>query len=446
MQEVRGHGAAVRDIQHDASATLGPPFQNMSLRNISPRFGFAWDVQGNGKTAVRGGFAELYDIGVFGQALAIGVTGTPPFSSVSSVTQPATLILPLPFPASAIGKSLRTVDYRMQQPHVLDYNLAVERQLPGKIALTLAYAGSRGINIVQTVDGNPTVPQILPDGRQFWKGGDPRTNPHWDGMEFKTAGGNSWYNALQFGLIEQMSHGLQFQSSYSWSKVIDETQGQAGADNAASNIFGSDPSRRQVDRGVADFDVTQNWRFNAIYQMQQWFSGPKPLGAVLNGWRLSSILSLQTGYPFTPTLNSNRSRSVVNTGGGGIDRPDLVPGRNNGNIILGGPVQYFDPKAFALETPGFLGNAGRNILRGPGLANLDFSVVKAATIKRLGEGGRLEFRAEFFNILNHANFGQPNRTVFAGTAATEAPLATAGVINNTATPSRQIQLALKLLF
>ncbi len=443
--ETKGHGSALRDVQHDAAPTLGEPFRNMSLKNFSPRFGFAWDVKGDGKTAVRGGFALLYDIGVFGQALSIGGTGTPPFSTLSSA-RPSTFVLPLVYPPGSVGKTVRTVDYLMQQPHMLDYNIAIERQLPARIGLALAYAGSRGINIMKTTDGNPTVPQTLPDGRHFWPVNAPRTNPNWDGMEFKTAGSDSWYNSLQFGLTKAVGHGLQFQSSYSWAKVIDTTQGQAGADNAASNIFGSDPSRTQTDRAVADFDITHNWRFNTTYQLPGLVNGGKAIRALLNGWRMSSIVSMQTGYPFTPSLNSNRSRSVVNTGGGGIDRPDLLPGRNNGNIILGGPVRYFDPTAFALEPAGFLGNAGRNILRGPGLANFDFSLVKDTAIPMMGESGRLEFRAEFFNLLNHANFGMPNRTVFAGTQNTEAPLATAGVINSTSTAPRQVQFALKLLF
>ena len=444
-RETHGLEAALRDVQHDAKTTLGPVFQNMSLRNFSPRFGFAWDVFGNGKTAVRGGFAELYDVGGFGAALNIGLTGTPPFSSTSSVTNsttnPATLVLPLFFPTA--GNSLRTVDYRMKQPHILSYNLTMERQLPGKIAVTLAYAGSRGINLIQTVEGNPTVPQIQPDGSIFFPTGAPRTNPNWSQMEFKTAGGNSWYNALQFGLQKQLGHGLQFQSSYTWGKVIDETQGQQGAeDSASSSIFSVWPTRRSIDRAVPNFDITHVWRFNTIYQLPRFGGQNVVLGKVLEGWAVSGILALQTGYPFSPVLSTNISRSGTKGGGAGIDRPNLVAGRNNSNIILGGATQYFDPSAYTLPTAGFLGTAGRNSLRGPGLANVDFSILKNTRIRQLGEGGTLEFRAEMFNILNHTNFGMPNNTVFTGANLNRS----AGVITNTATKSRQIQLALKLVF
>ena len=448
-QDIHNIQAALRDVQHDASTTLGPVFKNMSLLNFSPRLGFAWDVKGDGKTAVRGGFAELYDIGAFGAALNVGITATPPYSSSSSLTSPGSFSLPLVFPASALGKSLRTLDYNMQQPHLLSYNLTVDRQLPGKMALTIAYAGSRGINLVETTEGNPTVATILSNGSIFFNAAPAsapnslRTNPNFGYMEFKTAGANSFYNSLQFQLVKQVGHGLQFQSSYTWGKIIDETQGQQGAeDTGTSSIFSVWPTQRTIDRAPANFDITQNWRFNLIYQIPSAFSNQRMLHSVVDGWMISSIVTVETGYPFSPVESTNISRSGTDGGAGGIDRPNLLPGFTAGNIIQGGPTQYFNPNAFALQSAGFLGNAGRNILRGPGLTNLDFSLSKDMGISKLGEAGKLEFRAEIFNILNHTNFGMPNDTVFTGTTLST----TAGQITRTATPSRQIQLALKLLF
>ncbi|PYR84876.1 MAG: TonB-dependent receptor, partial [Acidobacteria bacterium] len=240
---------------------------------------------------------------------------------------------------------------------------------------------------------------------------------------------------------------------YTFSKLIDETQGQAGADNQVSSIFGVDPTNRRIDRGPADFDLRHNWQFNTIYQVPQPFKSG-PLRAVLNGWRASSILSVQSGYPFTPSLRTNRSRSGLNTGQPGagaqnFDRPNLVPGRTKGDIILGRPERWFDPTAFTLQDAGFLGTSGRNYLTGPGYFNLDFSLGKNIPVKQLGDSGALEFRGEFFNILNHPNFAINDtfRQVFAGNATGEAPLSTAGVITTTGSArSRQIQFALKLLF
>jgi hypothetical protein len=459
--DIHGVQSALRNVLSDAAATLGPPFENPSLLNFSPRLGFAWDVTGNGTTAIRGGFGELFDLGLYAQALAIATTGTPPFASNSIVNNPVTLTLPLLFPASAAGKSLRTQDYHMRQPHLLSYNLTVERQLPEKMVLTVADAGSRGLNVVTTTDGNPTVPlgmgvngvcvpapaSAVADihrANACWLGNDPRANPNWGTMEFKTAGSSSWYNSLQTGLVKQLSHGLQFQSSYTWSKLLDFGQGQATGDNNGSSLYISDPSNRGRDRAVADFDITHVWRLNGIYELPRLLAGT-PLGGVLGGWKASALLSATSGLPFTPALNSNRSRSGVGGGGGGIDRPDVLPGRTVRNIIRGGPNQYFDPTAFTLPPPGFLGNAGRNMLRGPGLANLDFSMSKDTRLKGLGETGTLQFRAEFFNLLNRANFSPPNRIVFAGTGAA-VPLPNVGQITSTATPARQIQFALRFLF
>ena len=160
-----------------------------------------------------------------------------------------------------------------------------------------------------------------------------------------------------------------------------------------------------------------------------------------SGWQMSGIFSLQSGYPFTPVESTDISRTGTNGTGNGIDRPDWNPSFN-GKVILGGPDKYFDPNAFVLQSGGFVGNAGRNILTGPGLANLDLSFLKGTPIHKLGESGKLEFRAEIFNLLNHTNFGMPNNTTFNGTNRN----AVAGQILTTSTKSRQIQLALRLLF
>jgi hypothetical protein len=189
---------------------------------------------------------------------------------------------------------------------------------------------------------------------------------------------------------------------------------------------------------------------------------------LLNGWQVASIISLQSGYPFDVTLLNNRSNSAVFNAQTNLDRPDLAPGRDSYNIThgvstsngvnacptagkaLGTPNLWFDPCAFLVQPTGFLGNSPRNFLRGPGLANVDFSMIKDTSIPQLGESGTLEFRAEMFNLFNHANFAMPgNISAYSGfgPSAASTPFPDAGVILSTSpSTSRQIQFALKLLF
>lgn len=233
-----------------------------------------------------------------------------------------------------------------------------------------------------------------------------------------------------------MSHGLQFQSSYTWAKTIDETQGQLPADQTGTPVTST---HRELDRGPAEFDITHNWRFNTIYRLPA-FSSNGARAKVLNGWWMSGIVSLRSGYPFSPGLSSDRARKR-----GGANRPDLVAGRTPGDIILGTRERYFDPAAFSIQQIGTLGNVGRNILRGPGLANLDFSLAKDTAFGFLGESRKLEFRADAFNILNRVNFGNPSSNVYAGQRDVEVPLATAGQIVSART-ARQLQFSLRMMF
>ena len=498
LHERYGIQASVVNLATDSGPTVGVPFKNPTLHNVSPRFGFAWDIMGDGKTALRGGFAELYDLSTYGTGMNVIQPNAQPFSS-GSTAQGGAFAIPYVMPLASVANTLALFNYNMRQPHILSYNLTLERQLPFGIALSVAYAGSRGIDLLGTRDGNPRIPggvpvngvcQPLPTGQTAnltsmvdgsatacWAptvaGVNPNSfyNPKIPfSNSMVTAPASSNYNALQFGLTKRLSRGLQFQSSYTWSKLLDNTQAEATQVVSSSPVQPTDAFHSWTDYGPSVFDVTQNWRFNTIYQMPQLSRKTGFLPQVVNGWQMSGILTLETGYPFTVNLQANRSASGAFSSLANLDRPDLARGRDIYSIThgfstasntsvnpaytcptagqpLGTPSLWYDPCAFVIPTAGFLGNTGRNILRGPGLTNLDFSLVKNTAVHQLGENGNLEFRAEFFNILNHPNFDIPARTVYAGTANAQGPVATAGQITTTlGTVSRQIQLALKVAF
>ena len=446
------------NILTDANFTVGPIWKNNTLHNFSPRFGFGWDVMGDGKTAVRGGFGEPYDIANNNSMRDLGNASSPPFSSQSLVSNPATLTIPFAVTANAgTSSAIRPVDYNLKQTHALQWNLAVERQLPFQMALTVAYAGSRGLNIPILDEGNVTVPTILPNGQPFWSGTNPRMNPNWGSIEYAQNASGSWYNALQVGVQKRLQSGLQFQANYTWAKVEDETDEQIIGDSSIAPPY---PQNIKLEKAPAGFDVRQVFHLNTIYHFPQ-PAGGQFLTSLLRGWWAGSILTLQSGYPLTPRLSANRSRSLADLLETSTDRPNLNPGRNNSNITsgtstgclgvpagtpLGTPNLFIDPCAFSIQPIGFLGNAGRDILTGPGTFGLDFSLAKDTALRRLGEAGKIEFRAEVFNILNHTNFAPPGNTIFAGTQDVQAPLSSAGQITRTATSARQIQFSLRLIF
>ena len=444
--EVSGANGNLRDI-NDLEGTLGIPFRNSSKRNFSPRFGFAWDVTGDSMTAVRGGIGILYDLANLGQAFRSGSLN-PPFASLTAldsdqIVRPLTL--PLVIPAEFTGKSIEVVDFNLKQPRVYQWNLTVERQLPFDMALSVGYVGSRGVRLIQPREANQKVPEIV-NGQRFWSDDAVRGSSAWEDIVMTTAGGGSWYNALQVGFSKRLSRGLQFQTSYTWSHALDDIQGQTASDfNRTGSDLGADPGNMRYDWGPAAFDYTHNFTQNAIYHLPN-FTNSGGIGRLLNGWWTSGILTLNTGFPVTAVINRQWARTGIRGSEARIDRPNIAPGRDASNIVQGGRDQYYDPTAFVLQPQGTKGNSQRGNFRGPGFATVDFSLGKDTALGLLGDTGRLEFRAEFFNLLNRVNFEWPERRVFTGRRQDEERRGNAGVINGTLSDSRQIQLALRLVF
>jgi len=428
------------DLVTSTTTVVGKPFDNPSLRNVAPRLGFAWDVGGDGRTAIRGGSGLYYDTdNPYNSSLGL-TASNPPFGGVVNVTG-AGIPFPTPvFPTGSAGGALalRLTDHRIKQPVGWTYNVNLQRELVANWGFMVGYAGSRGYDLVSAIEGNPVVPTIQSDGTMFFPANGVRRNPAWSSIDYRTSNGHSTYNSLQTSLMKRYSEGYQVQLSYTLSKTMDNNDAQLGMDSQTSSVFPSNPYDADSEWAPSIFDVRHVFAANATWEL------PAPRSsAVLSGWQINGVLSLRTGYPFSPSIATpNWSRSG-NTAGGTEDRPNVKAGTDPKRIITGDPNHWFDTSAFELQPQGTFGNTPRNFLRGPGFANLDLSLVKNQPLAR---GTRLQLRLEVFNALNRVNFAVPTRAVFAGASQNETPLATAGQVTRTANTSRQVQLGIKILY
>lgn len=434
-----GHIVGLPDPLHDSGVTVGKLYENHKL-NWGPRVGLAWQPFGDGRTVVRSGFGIFYDINTI-PFLAQKINGNPPFNSRIGLPNPG---LHPNLNVAPTSLDVALPDYDWQTPHALHYNLTVEREVLSGTVITLAYAGSRGINTVRTGEFNTPPPQVLADGRLFFPTTGPRRNPRLGSITLTRPDGNSWYNAMQLRAQSRLGKDMQLQASYTFSRTIDETQGTISGDATGSVPLAENVFDRTYDRGLADFHRKHNfvgqWLMNIPYSGE----GEGFSRAVFGGWSLSGILTLKSGNPFTPGIQGDWTGTRFASDARGSDRPNLRAGFNAGNVVLGGPDQYFDPNAFELPQKGTYGNLGRNVLIGPGLAVFDMSAHKNVRLGMLGDGGNLQFRVEAFNLFNHANFNPPARIVFNGAAPGELPVGNAGRITSTSTSARQVQLGLRL--
>src|SRR5205814_2072085 len=255
----------------------------------------------------------------------IAATFSPPFGLPVSITNPT---FPNPsFERSVADRAARALDYHVRQPSMVTGHLSVQRELLPSLVVTAGLASSRGDHLTQAIEGNPAVPQILPDGTKFFPAAVRRQNPAWGSIDFRTTGGRSWYKALQLGAAKRFSGGLQWQTSYTLGKVIDETQGQVGVDATNSSVFPQDPIDPRNDRGPADFDVRQVWTMNGTWDLPVSDRFASAAGALVRGWQINGVGVLRSGVPFSPSIatgvNWSQSGNVATNA---EDRPDLRPG------------------------------------------------------------------------------------------------------------------------
>jgi hypothetical protein len=417
-----------------------------------PRIGLAWSpAMGKHKTAVRAGFGIFHDLQ---DALGYRTDQNAPFNPTYSL--PNVAVGAAPAVTSATPPSTAKlvpggVQPDLKTPALISWSLRVNQELSRNTVLQVGYVGSHGYHELLGIDANEPFPVVCPAApcpanytANFPAGlaGTPvpagtyyvptsvRPNASIANTWTYFSEADSSYQALQVELNRRFSAGLSLRASYTWSKTIDDGDSLNATTSGGEPALASNPFDLRADRGLANFDVRNVAGIGAVYAL------PLGRGQWREGWSLSSVVTLQGGFPFTPQLSYNPSNN-------GDTRNPVRPFVNpafSGPVILGNPNQWFNPAAFLAppNSSGFYGNLGRDTLTGPGLGTWDLSLLKET---QFAEGRRLQFRAEFFNLLNRANFNAPNAIVFTPTGVSP----TAGVITSTTTTARQIQFGLKIL-
>ncbi len=417
--------------------------KNRAVFLPQPRAGFAFDVWGNGKTAVRGGVGLYHGLL---DTLDYRLDQTAPFNTAESISNIAVsklTITPGTPPPAGTKVSPSNVQPDIDTPAVLTWSLRVEQQIAPRTSLTVGYVGSHSYHQILSEDMNEPVPTYEANGTIFYPTGATNANPALANTTSWVSQGTGVYNSLIVDVRRSFGNGFQFRGNYTYAKNLDDGSAWNTSVSGNTPAFVEFPLNPKLDWGPAATDVRHAASINGSYELPFGKSrrflnhASGPVNFIVDGWTASGIVTVQTGFPFTPQLGYNPT-------GNGDTRNPVRPNWNpafTGSLYPHTPGQYFNPAAFLPPATGTYGNVSRDVLTGPGLTEVDFSATRNAHItERLG----LQFRAEFFNILNHTNFSTPNEVVY--TSATSGISPTAGVITATSTTSRQIQFGAKLQF
>jgi hypothetical protein len=381
-------------------------------KNFQPRVGFAWLPFAGDETVVRGAYGVYVDQPM--TSVVTPLSGNPPLAIPLTVSGSIRLDNAFNVAAPA-GLAPLSIDHDFDNAYVQSWNLNVQRQFLNTTVM-LGYLGSKGTHLItrrnvnQPVNGARPFPALS------------ATSPILPGAALGNitevgSSGNSSYNALLLTATRRLAKGLQFDASYTWSKSIDYTSFSTGG------ILVQNSYDLANERGVSDFDARHRFVLSSIYEL------PFHDNRLVSGWQLAVIVQSQSGNPVNVVTTNSTVNGVSNTLRPDVDGPVAVFGEADG---------WFDTSVFTAVPR--LGNLGRNVIPGPTFNNTDVSIIKNTLI---GEDVRLQFRAEVFDVFNHANFGRPGNTVgtplFGRITSTRFPTGESG-------SSRQIQFALKLGF
>jgi len=449
-KNIDGKSSSLRNF-NDSEVTIGPLFTNPTLKSFSPRLGFAW-APGDRKTSFRGGVGIFYEFpGLY--HIQTSISSMPPFNllgdarDTDAIRAGTTLAFPNAYSTQEsllrARPSIRTMEYNMKNMTTYRWSLTIQREFARDWMGTAGYTGSRSLHLWQQSVTNINRWQGWPEnptGPKFWPqiSGTNLINTNFNDIRLQSPNANAYHHDLALGLLKRLSAGFQVQVAYTFSKTIDQFSGLTNSGDSLAQtqrgIYGWD---MHLARGLAQFDIRNSFVSNFSYEPPMGKNLPGVGKVLLGGWQVNGILTLSDGYPLTVFDRRTAQRNRI----GNVEalRVDLIPGGNN-NPVLGGPDRYFDTSQFAPSQLGFFGTLGRNTMIAPGLAALDLSLFKNFDIT---EESRLQFRAEFFNLLNRANFGEPDAQLLTTSGA---PNGTAGQITETRTTARQIQFGLRFTF
>jgi hypothetical protein len=470
--EVNGKLSNVPSLTSTTPHLGNPYFSNPTLLDFAPRIGFAWDPFRRGKSAVRGGFGIYDSLPLMYEFITLDHRAFP-FIEIGS----ATSLRQGSFPDKAfsfLGPTSSEYGYIEKNPHrnyVMQWNLSVQHEVTPNMSAIIAYVGSHGVHQpFRTDDANIVLPTLTPAG-YVWptpQANGTVLNPNAGAIRMLNWGGSSFYDALQAGVTKRLSHGVQLQGSFTWGKSIDNNSGAVAGDTLSNSISSLSWFDLRLTRARSDFNVGRTLVVSGTWLVPSWKSTLAPVAWLTNGWQLGTILKVADGVPFTPTFGTDGDPLGLNSSDP-WDFPNRLSGPGCNTLVNpGNPNDYIKTQCFAVPTApsadfyakycdpslgvppqcfNLRGNAGRNILTGPGLLNLDFSIFKNNPVHRISETFNVQFRAEIFNILNHANFAVPvspdNTDIFDSSGA---PTGAAGLLTSTTTTAREVQFAIKIIW